>query len=91
MLLLLLLLLLCKHVRLLGLQMGQRVRVRGARLHTHRAGLTYMTTRSRYTLVHHALLHGMAGAGGAHDMALLHLHAGLRWKGTLHHLERVSC
>ena len=72
------------------------MRVRGAtRLHSHHgSSLTDMTTRAGYTLVHHALLHallhGMARTWGAHDVTLLHLHAGLGWKWTLHHLEHVS-
>lgn len=40
--------------------------------------------------MHHALLHGVSGSRRAHDVALLHLHPGLGWEGTLHHLERVS-
>lgn len=89
--LVLLLLLLLEHM-LLGLQVRKRMRVGSARLHAHHGpGLTDGATRARYTLMHHALLHGVARAGSSHDVTLLHLHASLGRKGTLHHPVCASC
>jgi hypothetical protein len=92
-LLLLLLLLLLEHVRLLGLQVLEGMRIgTDARLHArhHRTRLANGSIRPRDAGVHlHALLHGVAGAWSSHHMALGHLHTRL-WRKVrrLHHLVR---
>jgi hypothetical protein len=88
-----LLLLLREHVRLLRLQMRQRVRV-GAhtRLHAHHGpSLAHRTIGTRHAWVH-ALRHLLAwiGAWTAHGVdvghASLGMHAGVVWIARGHHL-----
>jgi hypothetical protein len=89
-----LLLLLGKHMSLLGLQMRQRVGIGSAHawVHAHHgAGLAYRTVRARDAWVH-AWGHLLAWirSGAAHGVAMLHalrLHAGVVRVSRGHHLS----